>query len=578
MLSIGLLLLLTKADSAESKSLANRKVDLGLRDNLINHTLPDQKGKTNRLRDNANRQADTGRSFQPPRLPLSDYTRKDIPDWVYNEPLLETANEGVESGEIMRALFNETVHLQSQALSTSKTEIDDKKPIEYDQVGRARAKRFSGDLIPEESGTDEFIVKVFSPTFSCSGSILSKRKVLTAAHCTEKGGKTVSLQVAFNGKNYPVKNIRRCPNYPMGENKACMNDIALLSLSSPLPKSALRLKVNLNYKMENEQAYQGRVDYPYSEDNEPSVDSCYELISNNAPPGERFPEFIGIGLGRHGPSCEYSDGVPRKGFYQRSYKYAGHSTPNPQYCQKSINTEKIYTDFYDCMSQYSCYFNGVFNEFTLKNKKGEYYRTCPGDSGSPLLAFNQDSGRYDLIGVLSGGSQYSYLNDHKAWFEKYFSTSRINPLEVYDTGMDRNLKIPVQSGKWPVPNTTLQQDLNITLHNQLSTGPWFWSSQWSKLTLDIHDLIFGLRRTAYCYSWNGNSCSIPLLRGAEKLSMTLGLGPVTQNYGYQFNITRLNERKQNITFTVYENRNLVVSFKVEPDDIFQPYDLWSDYG
>ena len=56
--------------------------------------------------------------------------------------------------------------------------------------------------------------------------------------------------------------------------------------------------------------------------------------------------------------------------------------------------------------------------------------------------------------------------------------------------------------------------------------------------------------------------------------MVLGLGPVTQYYGYQFNITRLNERKQNITFTVYENDNLVVSFQAEPEDVFQPYDQW----
>ncbi len=487
MLSIGLILLLTKADSAEAKSLENRKVDLSLPDNLINHTLPDQKGNANGLRDNTNQQADTGRPFQPPPLPAFKYTDAQISDWIdYDEPqpLLETAVEGVESGAIMRDLFNKIEHAQTPDLPSIKTDTGDKNHTEDGLAGHTRTKRFTGELIPEESGTDEFLVKVFSSDFYCSGSILSRRKIITAAHCTEKKGKTVPLKISYNVNNYSVKNVRRCPNYDLGGKKKSMNDIALLSLSSPLPRSALRLNINLNFNMENEQTYRGRVNN--TRDGVASIEDCFDLVSNSDnPPEARFPEFFGIGLGGYGDSCELYSNFPRKGFYQRSYKYAGHSNHDTSYCQQTNLRDNAYADFSDCMSQYSCYFNAIFNRFRIDNKNGGKNRTCPGDSGSPLLAFNKQSRQFDLIGVLSGNGTYSHLYSHKQWFLENFNTTRPNILKVYDSGSDRNLNIPVQSGIWPVPNTTLQQELNITLKNDLSTGPWFWRSQWSKLTLDL---------------------------------------------------------------------------------------------
>ena len=570
MVGIGLFLLLARTDPASAKALMHRNVSLHQLDNLRNHLPPAEKEGLNPTNSNTPPYSEMA---WPPPLPRFNYTETHSPGRITNrpKPLLETADDGVENGEIMKSLFKEPEYSPNPTQSPRKKGIDNQSNLETSQKDHIRTKRFSGDLIPEESGTDEFLVKVSSPDFYCSGSILSKRKVITAAHCTEKEGKSVILQVDFQGKQYPVKNIRRCPDYAPGGKDASMDDIALLSLSLPLPKSARRLRVNLNFDMVNEKTYRGRVNETL--DGEPAIEDCTELPnSSDNPPETRFPEFLGIGYGRYGESCKVFSNQPRKGFFQRTYQYGGHSPHDAKYCNKT--KDNTYSDFSDCMSQYSCYFNAKFNRFSINNNHGEKYHTCPGDSGSPLLAFNRKSGQFDLIGVLSGGETYSYLSSHRAWFIKNFNSKKPNQLQVYNSIFDRNLNIPILRPKSKVSDNALQHDLKITLQNKLSTGPWFWRKQWSKLTLDIHDSIYGLKRTTYCYAWNYNSCSIPLTKGSEKISMMLGLGPVTQYYGYQFNITRLNERKQNITFTVYENDSLVVSFQAEPEDVFQPYDQW----
>ena len=281
MVGIGLFFLLARTDPASAKALMHRNVSLHQPDNLRNHLPPAEKEGLNPTNSNTPPYSEMA---WPPPLPRFNYTETLSPGRITNrpKPLLETADDGVVNGEIMKSLFKEPEYSPNPTQSPRKKGIDNKSNLETSQKDHIRTKRFSGELIPEESGTDEFLVKVSSPDFYCSGSILSKRKVITAAHCTEKEGKTVILQVDFQGKQYPVKNIRRCPGYDLGGKQKSTNDIALLSLSLPLPKSARRLNVNLEFNMENEKTYRGRVNDTL--DGEPSDDDCYKLASSSAPP------------------------------------------------------------------------------------------------------------------------------------------------------------------------------------------------------------------------------------------------------------------------------------------------------
>ena len=111
-----------------------------------------------------------------------------------------------------------------------------------------RASRIIGGIetevheYPWQVGLVFTFIPVFNETPVCGGSIISKQHILTAAHCTDILGyplNTTQIQVSVGEHDtsdsaFDLKTISKITRHPGYSPLNAVNDIAILTLSSPL--------------------------------------------------------------------------------------------------------------------------------------------------------------------------------------------------------------------------------------------------------------------------------------------------------------------------------------------------------
>ena len=206
-----------------------------------------------------------------------------------------------------------------------------------DDINNSTGAIFGGvDALP-----GEFPFFVHFGDQECGGSLISKNRVLTAAHCIEQGPPdTVFVNGEIDlgvGVEISVVASVSHPNYdPVGQS-FFKNDVAVLLLGRDVNQRFVTLNENTNA---------------------PPVDS----------------PVITIGFGR-------TDGIP----------------PFPDVLQKMIGTSYRTISNSECGAAY----DGIHQETVICVQQTDTVSSCNGDSGGPLLDQADPSIQY---GIVSGGS------------------------------------------------------------------------------------------------------------------------------------------------------------------------------
>ena len=250
---------------------------------------------------------------------------------------------------------------------------------------------------------------------SCTGSIISKNVILTAAHCVERGSSNpTNIHVKFgnsdlgNAMNMAVKSIVKHPNlYGNLYEFKTDRDLALLKLSNDLEFNDAIQPISLPSR-----------NYPN-----------YNLFSS---------ELIFAGYG-----AEEIDGFTRV-VVQFQKKVQGNASEYLKFIEKrtkmvkNMKKIKVYLTMSKC-NRYP-YDDGLKDESLLFSST---HGAWDGDSGGPLMKVSSDSTNHEVIGVArskylcSSGiaNTYTRVSKYVSWIQK-----NLEKFDEESTAYDLNLK------------------------------------------------------------------------------------------------------------------------------------------
>lgn len=196
-----------------------------------------------------------------------------------------------------------------------------------------------------------------SSTGSCSGTVVAKHWILTAAHCNVRlGGRAfIGGTNSFNGKSYSVIDFVPHPEYVPSDNGATpsTNDIALVELDMDIV-DANPIKINKDSGGPEPGQYVRAAGYGQIAEDWSLSSPIRDLLQVDMP-------TVGLGDCRNAflnvPAPGYADGLDGK-----SHMCVGFLNPN------------------------SC--------------AGD---TCFGDSGGPIIVYEPEGGGFVQVGIVSGG-------------------------------------------------------------------------------------------------------------------------------------------------------------------------------
>ncbi|CAN8072670.1 unnamed protein product [Agarophyton chilense] len=211
---------------------------------------------------------------------------------------------------------------------------------------RASHQRVIGG-IPVVSTTQSYLVSLSNPnnTFVCSGSLLSSRWVLTAAHCdvTVKWRVRLATSSATSGSHVPIFRVINHPSYIIGRVDS-PGDMALIQLAADAPSDTSFVSINVN------------------------------------------------------ASLPISGSFARTSGYGRTTVNSATRNPKPNQVDAPVNSP------IRCRQIYKGYLNIRQDLFICAGygKNSCHADSCNGDSGGPLVQYNQH-GRPVQIGITSFG-------------------------------------------------------------------------------------------------------------------------------------------------------------------------------
>ncbi|XP_032671110.1 uncharacterized protein LOC116844093 [Odontomachus brunneus] len=119
------------------------------------------------------------------------------------------------------------------------------------------------------AGSGQFVYQVSLQVYSfhvCGGSLISNRHVLTAAHCVEDENEyeymtvvTGTIRWGSNGERHKIKCIRLHPSYTGRREDGWKDDIAVITLETPITENSLQRPIALASKDYGDGNYRGLV-------------------------------------------------------------------------------------------------------------------------------------------------------------------------------------------------------------------------------------------------------------------------------------------------------------------------------